>query len=295
MRPFAYEAPSSIATAVDLLAQGGERARPLAGGTDLLVQLRLGLREVDWLIDIKRIPELRHISYDPNEGLVVGAAVTCAELGEHPDVRRHYPGLWDGAGIIGGPAIQGRATLVGNLCNAAPSGDSIPAMIVLGATCTIAGLQGTRRVPVEAFCIATHRTVLRPGELLVSLHFPPPQARTGACYLRFTPRAEMDIAVAGAAAWVCLSEDYRRIEAARIALSAVAPTPLLVHSASAALAGQVADERCLAEAARLAQEACQPIADVRGGIAQRRHLVGVLVKRALLGAIQRAKGELPHD
>ena len=295
MRSFAYEAPSSITRAVALLTEKGERARVLAGGTDLLVQLRLGLYEADWVIDVKRIPELRRIAYGPGEGLVVGAAVTCADLGEHPDVKAHYPGLWDGAGIIGGTAIQGRATLGGNLCNAAPSGDSIPAMIVLGATCTIAGPQGMRTVPVETFCVAPRRTVLRPGELLVSLHLPPPQARAGARYLRFTPRAEMDIAVAGAGAWVRLSEDYKHIEAARIALSSVAPTPLLVHAAGAALVGRAPDEGSLAEAARLAQEACQPIADVRGGIAQRRHLVGVLVRRALRGAVQRAKGETIHD
>jgi len=295
MRSFAYEAPSSIAGAVALLTEKGERARLLAGGTDLLVQLRLGLYEADWIIDLKRIPELRRISYDPGEGLVVGAAVTCAGLGEHPDVRARYAGLWDGVGIIGGSAIQGRATLGGNLCNAAPSGDSIPAMIVLGATCTIAGPQGMRMAPVEAFCVAPGRTVLQRGELLVSLHFPPPQAHAGARYLRFTPRAEMDIAVAGAGAWVRLSEDLGRIEAARIALSSVAPTPLLVHSAGAALVGRAPDEESLAEAAHLAQEACQPIADVRGGIAQRRHLVRVLVKRALRGAVQRAKGERIHD
>ncbi|MFH1086318.1 MAG: xanthine dehydrogenase family protein subunit M [Chloroflexota bacterium] len=295
MRALAYEAPQTVAEAVALLAAHGGRARPLAGGTDLVVQLRLGLHELDTVVDVKRIPALRRVAYDSRRGLTIGAAVTCAELGEHPDVVAHYPGLLDGVGIIGGAAIQGRATLGGNLCNAAPSGDGIAALIMLGAMAHIAGPQGERDVPAEALCTAPRRTVLTPGELLVSLHIPPPEPRAGAHYLRFTPRAEMDIAVAGAGAWVRLTDDGERIAAVRIALSAVAPTPLLVEAARAALIEQEANEEALAAAAHLAREATQPIADVRGGIAQRQHLVEVLVKRALRGAIQRARGEGLHD
>lgn len=289
MTPFAYRAPASVDDAVSLLAMNGPRARPLAGGTDLLVQMRAGRFDLDLVVDVKRIAELNALSYSPAAGLTVGAAVSCAILCENADVQAHYPALIDAAGVIGGTAIQGRASLGGNLCNAAPSGDSIPAMIVLGATGTVAGPQGRREVAVASFCTGPGRTVLGPGELLVSIHFPPPPAHAGACYLRFIPRHEMDIAIAGAAAWLRLSEDGRRIVAARLALAAVAPTPLPVGQAEEFLAGKAPDEDAFAAAARLAQEAARPISDVRAGAAQRRHLVGVLVKRALRGALQRAE------
>jgi CO/xanthine dehydrogenase FAD-binding subunit len=292
MKPFEYEAPASVSEATALLADKSRNARPFAGGTDLLVQLRRGLCEADLLVDVKRIPELNRISFDPAAGLTVGAGVSCADLCEHPGVRKAYPGLVDAASVIGGTAIQGRATLGGNLCNAAPSGDSIPAMIVLDAVCTIAGPNGTRTVPVEAFCTAPGETVLGAGELLVSIHFPAPLPHSGDCYVRFTPRREMDIAVAGAGAWVILSADHARITDARIALAAVAPTPLHVPAAGAALVGKPPTEGAFSEAAELAQEAACPITDVRGTAAQRRHLVGVLVRRAIRGAVDRARGEV---
>lgn len=288
MKPFDYQAPTSVDEAVALLATRGERARPLAGGTDLLVQLRQGRFDVDLLVDLKRIPELLTITYDKTAGLTVGAAVTCVVLAEHPDLRRMYPGLLDAVSIIGGTAIQGRATLGGNLCNAAPSGDSIAAMIVLGAAAVVAGPAGRREMPVAAFCTAPGKTVLQKGELVVALKFPAPQPNTGARYLRFIPRGEMDIAVAGAGAWVALTPDATRITDARIALAAVAPTPLDVPEASAALIDQAPEESVFARAAALAAGAAQPIDDTRGTAAQRRHLVAVLVKRALYGAVERA-------
>jgi len=294
MKPFAYRAPTSIAEAVALLAEKNGRARPLAGGTDLLVQMRLKLYDLDLVVDIKKIPELNRISFDPAAGLTIGAAVPCAQVYEHPDVVAHYPGLIDAVTIIGGTAIQGRATLGGNLCNAAPSGDAISAMIVLSATCAIAGPEGSRTLPVEAVCTGPRQTALQPGELLVSIHFPLPTPNSGAHYQRFTPRQEMDIAVAGAGASVALNEAQTKITTARIALAAVAPTPLLVEAAGAALAGQAPTEEVFAAAAKLAQDAARPITDVRGSVAQRRHLVGVLVKRALRGAVARAKGEQIH-
>lgn len=288
MRPFAYQAPTSIGQAVALLATPGHRARPLAGGTDLLAQLRHRLTELDAVVDLKRIPELTRISFHLDTGLVIGAAVSCARLCERPDVQRQYPCLIDAASIIGGPAIRERATLGGNLCNAAPSGDTIPAMIVLGATCSIASPRGTRTVPVETFCTGPGQTVLAPDEIVVSIHFAPPRPRSGACYLRFIPRGEMDIAVAGAGAWISLNEDHTRIIEARIALAAVAPTPLFAADAAATLADQAPTEAAFAEAAQFAQEAASPISDARGTAAQRRHLVGVLTRRALRQALQRA-------
>lgn len=289
MRPFEYRAPTSVGKAVALLAERGDKARPFAGGTDLLVQLRQGLYDLDLLVDVKRIPELNRISLNPEKGLTLGAAVSCARLCEHPQVVDGYPGMIDAVSIIGGTAIQERATIGGNLCNAAPSGDAIPAMIVLGVLCTIVGPHGARTVPVDAFCVAPGKTVLDKGEMLVSIRFPPPVPHSGACYRRFTPRREMDIAVAGAAARVVVSEEGDTITDARLALSAVAPTPLSVDAAAAALLGQPLTEEAYAEAAKLAQEAACPIGDLRGTEAQRRHLVGVLVKRALRGAVDRAR------
>jgi carbon-monoxide dehydrogenase medium subunit len=241
-------------------------------------------------VDLKQIPELFQLEFDPGTGLTVGAAVPCARLSEHPAVQAHYPALVDATSIIGSPAIRERATLGGNLCNAAPSGDTIPALIVLGATCRVAGPSGTRSVAVEAFCTAPGQTVLAPGELLVSIQLPAPLPYTGARYLRFIPRGEMDLAIAGAGAWLRLDEDPSQIAQARIALAAVAPTPLLVVDAGATLRGRDLGETAYAEAATLAQQAAQPITDARGTAAQRRHLVGVLVKRALREAARRAKG-----
>lgn len=291
MQPFAYRAPTSIADAVNLLASHGPRARPLAGGTDLIVQLRAGRYNLDVVVDVKRIPELSALVASPTAGLTIGAVVACAELLEHPDVRAFYPALLDCAGIIGCTGIQARATFGGNLCNAAPSGDTIPLLIVLAATCAIAGPMGQRQVDVASFCTGPGQTVLGHGELLVSIFVPPPRPHAAASYLRFTPRHEMDIAVAGAAAWVELSNDHKRIVAARLALSAVAPTPLLVGEAGEVLAGKAPDEKAFALAAQAAREAVRPISDARGTVAQRTHLAGVLATRALRRAVQRAKGE----
>jgi carbon-monoxide dehydrogenase medium subunit len=290
MKAFAYAAPTSVDEAVALLADRGKQARPLAGGTDILVQLRQGRHDLDLLVDVKRIPDLTRVEYQAATGLTVGAAVNCAALCERPEVREHYPGLVDAASIIGGAAIQGRATLGGNLCNAAPSGDGIAALIMLGATAILAGPDGQRQVAVASFCTGPGATVLHKGELVVALHIPAPVPDAGARYLRFIPRGEMDIAVAGAGAWVALSGDHSHIIDARIALAAVAPTPLLVTAAADALVGSAPTEEALAKAGALAQAACAPIEDTRGTVAQRRHLVGVLTQRALRGAVARAVG-----
>ncbi len=294
MRSFDYIAPTTGGEAVAALAGKGDRARALAGGTDLIVQLRSSFAEVDLVVDVKKIPELDAITYGAGQGLTIGAAVPCHRIAEHADIARVYPGLVDAVALIGGAAIQGRATMGGNLCNAAPSGDSIPAMIVLQGVCTIVGPAGVRTVSVEQFCTGPGKTVLGRDELLVSIHFPHPKAHSGACYLRFIPRHEMDIAVVGVGASVALSADHTTIVTARIALGAVGPTPLRAEAAGAALKGQAPSEESFAEAARLAQEAARPITDVRGAEAQRRHLVGVLTRRALRGAVERAKGGAAH-
>jgi carbon-monoxide dehydrogenase medium subunit len=289
MKAFDYAAPKSVAEAVGLLAGKGDRARVLVGGTDILVQVREGRRDLDLLVDVKHIPEVNELTYDPGRGAWVGAAVPCYRIAEHPDLARAYPGLIDGASLVGGTQIQSRASVGGNLCNASPAADTIPALIALEAVCVITGPEGTRELPVESFCTAPGRTALARGEMLVGLRLPPPRPHTGSAYLRFIPRNEMDIAVVGAGASVTLYDGGTACVAARVALAAVAPTPLLVPEAGAALVGRPPDARHVEQAAGLARAAARPISDMRGDADYRRHLVGVLTKRALLTAIERAK------
>ncbi|GBD22472.1 6-hydroxypseudooxynicotine dehydrogenase complex subunit alpha [bacterium HR29] len=287
MRAFDYAAPRSLDETFPLLADG-RRVRFLAGGTDIIVQLREGRAECDLLVDLKRIPELRRIEIRPDGTLAIGAAVPCAEVYEHPEVRRRWPALVDAASLIGGIQIQSRASLGGNICNASPAADSVPALIVLGARLVLASARGERELPIEGFFRGPGQTVLQPGELLVRIEVPPLPPCSGARFLRFIPRNEMDIAVANAAAFLRLDDDGR-IAQARVALGAVAPTPLLVAEAGELLAGQQPNDELFARAGELAAAAARPITDVRGSVLQRRHLARVLTVRALRGALARAQ------
>ena len=290
MKWIEFQKPTTLDEAMGLLAEQGDKARMLAGGTDLIVQLRLPEhpRKPDLVIDAKDIPELNELSYSKETGLTLGAAVPCYKIYENAEVAEAYPGLIDSASLIGGIQIQSRASIGGNLCNGAPSADAIPALIAHNVTCNIAGTSGTRQVPVEEFCTGPSKTVLKPDELLVSLHFPPPPPGFGARYIRFIPRNEMDIAVAGAGVSVVM--DNGTIKSARVALASVAPTPLLVSEAGAALEGSSGDESSVNEAGQLAKSAARPINDMRGTIEFRRHLCDVLTRRALNAAITRAQG-----
>jgi carbon-monoxide dehydrogenase medium subunit len=287
MKWFDYVRPYSIGEAVQLLSGADEKARVLAGGTDLLVQLRADRKQADLVVDVKRVPEMNEISYNPEKGLALGAAVPCYQIYGHSSLKEKYPALVEVASIIGGTQIQGRASIGGNLCNAAPSADSIPLLIALRARCRIAGVAGEREVPVEEFCTAPGRTILKPGELLVSLLLPSPARGEGACYIRFIPRNEMDIAVAGAGVGVVIDDGV--IRSARIALASVAPTPLFVREAGESLAGSAPSADAIQRAAEIAQQAAKPITDMRGTADYRRHLCAVLVRRALQAAIQRAR------
>lgn len=289
MKDFDYSAPTTIGEAVGLLATKGDRARALAGGTDVIVQVREGRRDVDLLVDVKHIRELNEIAYDAEHGLRFGAAVPCYRLCEWPGLAKAYPGLIEAAALIGGTQIQSRASVGGNLCNASPAADTIPALIAAGAVCVIAGPDGQRELPVESFCIAPGRTVLGRGEMLVRLRVPPPAPHTGSAYLRFIPRNEMDIAVVGVGVQLTLDDGCTACIAARIALAAVAPTPLFVPDAAAALIGRPPLPADIERAAALAQAAARPISDMRGDAQYRRHLVGVLTKRALTLALERSK------
>ena len=286
MQALKYQRATTIDQAVQLLADSGPAGHVLAGGTDIIVQARARRIDVDLLVDVKGIPELSQLAYDSNTGLTIGAALPCYRIYADADVQQHYPALVDSTSLIGGTAIQGRASIGGNLCNASPSADAIPTMIVLEGIATIAGPGGTRDVPVEDFCTGPGQSVLQPGEVLVSIHFPPPAADSGALFLRFIPRNEMDIAVVNSAS--ALRFDGDTVSWARVAVGAAAPTPLLVAAAADALVGQPLTDDSIAAAATAAREATSPIDDMRGTIKQRRHLAAVLTERTLRGAAERA-------
>ncbi len=289
MREFGYIDAKTVSEAVTLLDKKGQTARILAGGTDLIVQVREAQRDVDWMIDIKSIPEVNVLDYNADAGLTLGAAVECYKIYAVDEICDAYPCLVDAAKIIGGTAIQGRAGVGGNLCNASPAADTIPPLIVLNAICVIAGPNGERQLPVEQFCTGPGQTALETGEILVSLKIPAPASNSSSYYLRFIPRNEMDIAVVGAGASVRLDDAKQSIVSARIALGAVAPTPLFAEEASGLLAGREVSNTAIDEAAAAAQAIARPISDMRGTAEQRTHLVGVLTRRALNGAIQRIR------
>jgi CO/xanthine dehydrogenase FAD-binding subunit len=291
VHPVDYAAPTSLPAALSLLAERRGDASVLAGGTDVIVQAREGRRHPGLFLDVKKIPELMEIAASGDGGLRIGAAVPCAHLSADDRVRRLYPALAEAAGLIGGTAIQSRATLGGNLCNASPAADSIPALIVLGAVCEIAGSKGRRELPVEEMCVAPGHNALGDDELLVALRLPPPASRSGAAFERFTPRNEMDIAVCNCAASVTLSEDRSTFVSCRIALGAVGPTPLLATEASAAIAGMPAAPATIEQIADAAATAARPITDMRGSAQQRLQLARVLAGRVLDRAAARARGE----
>ena len=282
-----YSAPANLADAVALLAGGGSPA-VLAGGTDLLVQLRGGRSVPSAFIDIKRIPELTAIRM-AGDVVSIGAAVPAAQITEHPELSAVFPGVVEALGLIGSTQIQGRATPGGNLCNASPAADSVPAMVASGAICRVAGPAGEQRIPVEQFVTGPGKTVLRAGEFLVCLELPRPAEGTADAYLRFIPRTEMDIAVAGAAVSLTLDAGGVCI-AARVAIGAVAPTVLLVPDAAGALIGSRLEDHSLKEAAAAASAIARPIDDKRGTVAYRKEVVGVLTRRAAKIAYQRAQG-----
>ncbi|MCK9518888.1 MAG: xanthine dehydrogenase family protein subunit M [Dehalococcoidia bacterium] len=288
MEAFDYLAPRSLAEVYDAIGNG-RRSLLLAGGTDVIVQLREGRRSCDQLIDIKHIEELTRHAFTPDGTLEIGAATPLAELYEDTEVRRRVPALVDAISIIGGIAIQSRASIGGNVCNASPAADSTPALIALGATLLLGSKSGNRELPVEEFVIGPGRNALQPGEILLQVRIPAPAANSGAFYHRFIPRNEMDIAVASAGVSLALDANSERIESARVALGAVAATPLLVPAAAEALQGQAPTTEIFAKAGEAAAAMASPITDMRGSVAQRKHLAKVLTVRALERALQRSR------
>ncbi len=283
-----YEAPGSTEAAVDLLASESGHARVLAGGTDLLVQLRAGHVEPDLIVDLKRIDAMRAIT-EEDGALRIGAAVPGAVLGEHELACAKWPGVVEAVELIGSTQIQGRATMVGNLCNASPAADSVPAMVAAGAVATVVGSNGRRDVPVEEIGTAPGKTSLARDELVESVLLPARPGRSSDAYLRFIPRTEMDIAVVGAGISLTL-DDSDVCTAARVALGAVAERVLLVEDAAAALIGTSLDDAALDALAAATSAACRPIDDKRGTKDFRIKVAGVLARRAAKIAFERARG-----
>ncbi|MGA0601406.1 FAD binding domain-containing protein [Caulobacter sp. KR2-114] len=281
-----YLAPATAEEAVQALGAAG--ARPMGGGTDLLVQLRAGRVKPDVIVDLKRIAGAIGVRQEAG-AFVVGAATPGAILGEHAALSKAWPGVVEAANLIGSTQVQGRATLAGNLCNASPAADSVPAMIAARAVCVVAGPAGRREVPVEAICTAPGRTSLAPGEFVLEIRLPARPARASDAYLRLIPRTEMDIAVVGAAVSLALAADGTIAEA-HVALGAVAPTALLVAEAGAAIVGSRLDAAALDRLDAAARAACRPISDKRGTAEYRTRIAGVLARRAAGIAFQRAGG-----
>ncbi len=282
-----YQTPTSAKDAAKLLSQEGTQL--LAGGTDLLVRLRAGISAPATIVDIKGVPTLRGIEHDA-KGWRIGAATSCAEIGEHAKLASAWPGVVEALKLIGSTQIQGRATLGGNLCNASPAADSVPALIAAGAVCEVVGVKGQREIPVEKIITGPGKNALSKGEFVLGFRLPDPPKRAGDAYLRLIPRSEMDIAVVGAG--VALALDAKgTCTNARVALGAVAPTPLLVANAAKALIGTKVDDAALEKLAAAASAACKPIDDKRGTVAYRVKVAGVLAKRAARIAYERANAK----
>ncbi|MFZ1470776.1 MAG: xanthine dehydrogenase family protein subunit M [Paracoccaceae bacterium] len=284
-----YHTPTSFDDAVAIAAAADGKTRFLAGGTDVLVQMRAGIATPDDLIDLKHIPGVKDITRTADGGWQIGIAVSGIELGRHAALIADWPGVVEGMQLVGSTQVQGRATLTGNLCNGSPAADSVPGMIAAGARVLVIGPQGRREMAVEDIPTGPGKTALKPGEVVAAIHLPPRGKKGGDAYLRFIPRTEMDIAVVGAA--VNLTLDGDRIATARVALGAVAPKVLLVSAAAAAIIGTTLDDAALAALATAATAAATPISDKRGTAEFRKDVVGVLARRAALIAYARAKGD----
>ncbi len=282
-----FVAPSNIRAVVRQLVAAKGEVCILAGGTDLIVQMQSGIRKPDLVVDIKRIPAVRTITTG-KAGFRIGSAVCGAEISEHKKLREAWPGFVEATDVIGSMQVQGRATPAGNLCNASPAADSVPAMVAAGATVEIAGPKGRRKVPVEEIPVGPSKTSLQIGEFIVAINLPQRKPRSADAYLRFTPRTEMDIAVVSAAVNLTLDENGICL-AARIAIGAVAPTVLLVRDAGALLLGTMVDDASLEIAAAAVRAACLPIDDKRGTAEYRTQISGVIFKRAAAIALQRAR------
>jgi len=289
MNRFEYLEAHTLPEAVALLGQD-EGTRIVAGATDFLVRWRQGVWKPPAVLSIQRIPGLDGVSYDPASGLRLGTLVTIRQLELHPLIRAHYPALSQAASTFAGVQIRHLATVGGNLCNASPAADTLPALLAYGAECRLSGPDGERLVPVESFLLGPGRTALRPAELLVELRLPPPTPHTGALYIKHSPRSAMDISAVGVASVITLQGADGFCREVRIAMGAVGPTVLRARLAEALLRDQRPDATLIQQVARTAMQEARPIDDIRGTARHRRAIVEALVGRTLRSALQMAQG-----
>jgi carbon-monoxide dehydrogenase medium subunit len=289
MNRFEYLEARTLPEAIAALGQD-EGTRIVAGATDFLVRWRQGLWKPRSVLSIQRIPGLDRVDYSPATGLSLGSLVTIRTLELHPLIQQHYPALSQAATTFAGVQIRNLATVGGNICNASPSGDTLPALIACGAECRLIGPEDERLVPLESFLLGPGRTTLRPAEILMELHLPPPPPHTGAVYIKHSPRSAMDISTVGVASVVTLKGRDGVCQEVRITLGAVAPTVMRARSAEALLRGQRLEAGLIQQAARAATEDARPIDDIRGTARHRRAIVEALTGRTLRSAIQMAQG-----
>ena len=284
-----YESPTTMKEAATLMATAKGDAVLLAGGTDLLVRMKSGAIEPELVVDIKRIAATQSITRTAS-GFRIGAGVPAVALAENAALKKAWPGFVEAANLIGSDQIQSRCTVVGNLCNASPAADSVPAMVAAGAKAIVVGPKGRRTVAVENVATAPGETSLKKGEVVEAITLPKRPPKSSDAYLRFIPRTEMDIAVVSAG--VCLTLGARGvIKQARVVLGAVAPTVVRVAAAARAIIGSKLEDEALAKLAAACEAACQPIDDMRGTIEFRTEVAGVLARRAAVIAYQRAGGK----
>ena len=296
MKRFEYQEARTVRQAVSMLQRYGDSARIVAGSTDFLVRWRQGLWNPEYVINIQRVAGLGRITYSAKNGLRIGALVTVRELEQHPVVRRRYPALATAAASFAGVQVRNLATVGGNICNASPSGDTIPVLLVFGAECRIAGPGGDRWITLDQFFKGPGQTVLETGELLAEIRIPAPARNTGSHYIKHSPRGAMDIATVGVASLVTLERRNGSASDVRIALGAVAPTPVRAYSAEAILRGKDISHELMQSAAAAAQGGVSPIDDIRGSAVHRKEMVGVLTRRTLEQAWDSAaKGPLNFE
>ena len=291
MARFDYLEPHSVDEALQMLAEHGDKTRLVAGSTDFLVRWRTGVWRPESVVCMQHVPGLDYINWNPDDGLSIGAMASVQDIELNTEVRSRYPALAAGATSFAGVQVRNLATVAGNICNASPAGDTLPALLAYNAQCRIIGPSGERSLPLDELFVGPGRTALAAGEILTEIRLPPPAPNTGGLYIKHSPRGAMDISAVGVASVVSLNDDGT-CASARIALGSVAPTPLRSYGAEGRLVSQTPDAANIAEAARLASQSCNPIADVRSGADYRREMVRVLTERTLQHGVATA-GDTP--
>jgi carbon-monoxide dehydrogenase medium subunit len=286
---FEYHAPASIQEALDCLAQCAGKAKVLAGGTDLLVSMKKREQVPEHLINLKGIKGLNAIRYDKEQGLAIGGLATVGDIERSQIVKEKFPALWDAVNVMAAPQVRNLGTIGGNLCSAVPSADTAPPLIALGASVRLLGTTGERTLPVESFFKGPGESVLKVDEILVEVLVPSPPDKSGGAYFKLMRRNAMDLALVGAAVFLRFHEDKKVCREARIALGAVAPTPMRAAKAERVLVGKEVNEEIAEEAGNTARSEARPITDIRASEAYRRDMVGVLTKRAIMSAFDRSR------